>query len=91
MRAKDYIALNPQDALDFDVRDGETVRIISRWGEVKGIAKITVSSPPGLIVMDFLEEKILQLIKPALDPVARTPESKICAVRIESLKESRDE
>jgi formate dehydrogenase alpha subunit len=91
LRARDHISLNPKDAADFDINDGETVRIISRWGEVNGISKVTVSSPPGLVIMDFVEEKILQIINPALDPVARTPESKICAVRVESLKESKDE
>jgi formate dehydrogenase alpha subunit len=90
LRAKDHISLNPKDAADFEIKDGEKVRIISRCGEVNCKAKVTGSSPPGLITMDFVEEKILQLINPALDPVAKTPESKICAVRLEPLKEFHD-
>jgi formate dehydrogenase major subunit len=91
LRAKGHININPKDAADFYINDGETVRIISRWGEGKGVAKVTSFSPLCVVTMDFVEETILQIINPAIDPVARTPESKMCAVRIESLGEPRDE
>jgi formate dehydrogenase alpha subunit len=91
LRSKGYININPKDAADFDINDGDTVRIISRWGEVKGVAKVAAFSPSGIVTMDFVEETLLKLINPALDPVAKTPESKMCAVRIELLKESKDE
>jgi formate dehydrogenase alpha subunit len=82
LRTKDLVSINPKDATDFEIEDGTTVKIISRHGNIKGIAKITRSVPSGLVSMYLEQEKMNQLIDPALDPVAKTPEMKICAVKI---------
>ena len=82
LSSKDLVYINPKDAADFEIEDSETVKVISRWGEVIGEARLTGSVPPGLISMNLIGEKGNQLLNPALDEVSKTPELKICAVRI---------
>jgi predicted molibdopterin-dependent oxidoreductase YjgC len=59
--------------------------VISRRGEVTARAKVTEASFPGTVYMTFhfAESPTNVLTSPALDPVAKTPEYKYCAVRIE--------
>ncbi|MEW6001562.1 MAG: molybdopterin-dependent oxidoreductase, partial [Nitrospirota bacterium] len=82
LRTKDFVYINPKDAADFEIKDGEAVKVISRWGEISGVARLTSSTPSGLVMMNLLEEKINQLVNPSIDPTAKTPELKICAVRV---------
>jgi predicted molibdopterin-dependent oxidoreductase YjgC len=84
LRTKELIYINPKDAADFEIKDGEIVKIISRWGKINAEARLTNSTPAGLVTMNLFEEKINQLINPTLDSVSKTPELKICAVRIEA-------
>ncbi|MDI6889877.1 MAG: formate dehydrogenase subunit alpha [Thermodesulfovibrionales bacterium] len=88
LRAKRLVYINPKDATDFEIKNGEVVRVISRWGEIEGQAVVTTASPPGLVTMYLLEKEINQLINPSPDPAAKTLETKICAVRIVPQKES---
>jgi formate dehydrogenase alpha subunit len=85
LKTKDLVYINPKDAADFEIQDGERVRVISRWGKISGEARLTGSTPTGLISMN-LSEKMNQLINPALDKVSKTPEMKICAVKIVAQK-----
>ncbi len=82
LKTKNLVYINPKDAADFEIQDGEMVRVISRWGKISGEARLTGSTPTGLISMNLSEEKMNQLINPALDEVSKTPEMKICAVKI---------
>ncbi len=86
LKTKDLVYINPKDAADFEIQDGEMVRVISRWGKISGEARLTGSTPTGLISMNLSEEKMNQLINPALDEVSKTPEMKICAVKIVAQK-----
>jgi anaerobic selenocysteine-containing dehydrogenase len=67
------------------VESGETVRVVSRRGEVTAAALVTDVSPPGVISMSFhfAESPTNVLTTSARDPVAKTPETKVCAVRVE--------
>ncbi|MGB9715731.1 MAG: molybdopterin-dependent oxidoreductase [Thermodesulfovibrionales bacterium] len=85
------IHINPKDALDFGISDGEKVKVISRWGEMDGIAVITDTSSPGIVTMLYEEEVINRILNPAEDKVSRALETKVCAVRIIPSKEIRDE
>jgi predicted molibdopterin-dependent oxidoreductase YjgC len=82
LRSERLIYVNPKDAADFGVKDDEIVEVISRWGEIKIKARVTDTAPPGVVTIDAAKEAINLLINPALDPVAKTPETKVCAVRI---------
>ena len=82
LKTKNLVYINPKDAADFEVQDREMVTVISRYGEISGEARLTGSTPTGLISMSLLEENMNKLINPALDPISKIPEMKICAVRI---------
>ena len=75
--------LNPKDASDLELANGDIVRVISRWGEMRAEAKVTDTSLPGVVTMGlhFIESPNA-LINLVVDPVAKVPETKICAVRI---------
>ena len=88
LRSHEWVEINPKDAAALGIADGETVRVISRRGDVTAKAKVTDASPPGVISMTFhfAESPTNVLTSPALDPVAKIPETKVCAVRVEKLK-----
>ncbi len=88
LRSQEYVEINPEDATKWGIIDGEKVKVVSRRGEVTAVAKITVVSPPGVISMTFhfAESPTNVVTNPALDPVAKTPEFKVAAVRVEKLK-----
>jgi len=79
------VELNPADASKLGLRDGEKVKVSSRRGEVLARAKVTSASPVGVVFMTFhfAESPANMLTNPAIDPIAKIPEYKVCAVRIE--------
>jgi predicted molibdopterin-dependent oxidoreductase YjgC len=88
LRTKNHVHINPRDADDFDISDGETIRIISRHGSIESDARLTSSTPSGLAVMNLEKEKINKLLNPVLDEISKTPEMKICAIRLEKIRRS---
>jgi formate dehydrogenase major subunit len=75
--------LHPQDLAALGLRPGDPVTLASRRGEVTLYARDDDSSPPGTVFAAFcwVEAAINELTNPALDPVAKIPEFKYCAVR----------
>ena len=84
-RSEELVEINPGDASSLGIEDGEKVHVISRRGKVTAKAKITEVSPEGVVSMTFhfAESPTNLLTNPALDPVSKIPELKVCAVRIE--------
>jgi len=87
LRANELVEMNPDDAEALGIADTETVRVISRRGEVTSKVKVTDTSPRGVISMTFhfAESPTNVVTSPALDPVAKIPEAKVCAVRVEKV------
>jgi predicted molibdopterin-dependent oxidoreductase YjgC len=87
LRAEELVEVNQKDADELGVANGETVRVVSRRGEVTATAKVTGDSPAGVIAMTFhfAESPTNVVTNPALDPKAKTPELKVCAVRLEKV------
>ena len=83
--SEELVEINPQDGSALGIAEGETVKVISRRGAVTARARITEVSPVGVVFMTFhfAESPTNQLTIPALDPVAKIPEFKVCAIRIE--------
>jgi formate dehydrogenase (NADP+) alpha subunit len=88
MRSEEFIEINPLDAEKLNITGGETVKIISRRGEITAKAKISEASPAGVVFMTFhfSESPTNILTNKALDPVAKIPELKVTAVRVEKVK-----
>lgn len=82
---EEMVEINPSDASALSIADGDMVKVSSRRGQVTAKAKVTGISPPGVVSMDihFAEAAANVLTNPALDPVSKTPELKVCAVRVE--------
>ena len=87
-RGEELVEINPADAVKFGIAHGERVTVYSRRGEVTARAKVTGVSPAGVISMTFhfSESPTNAVTNSAADPVAKTPELKICAVRVEKAK-----
>jgi len=84
---EEAIEISPMDAEELGVCDGEVVLVSSRRGEVKTKARVTDKSSRGVAFMSFHYPDALTnlLTNAALDPVAKTPEFKACAIRIEKI------
>ena len=82
-----YVEIHPEDAAAIDVEDERAVIIESRRGRVRTRAKISENVPPGTIFLAFhwREAPANMLTQDfALDPIAKIPEYKVCAVRLEN-------
>jgi predicted molibdopterin-dependent oxidoreductase YjgC len=87
LRSEELAEINPQDAAVLRVEDGEMVRVSTRRGGVKARVKVTENSMPGVVFMTFhfAECPTNLLTNSALDPCSRTPEFKVCAVKVEKI------
>jgi len=83
----ELIEMNPVDAETLTIQDNDSVKVISRRGEVTSKVKVTDTTPPGIVAMTFhfKETPTNELTNSAIDPVAKIPETKICAVKISRL------
>ncbi len=80
-----YVEISPEDADRLGLGKSEPVRVVSRRGEIETKAWITRRVPPGTVFIPFhfAESAANVLTNPALDPVAKIPEYKVAAVRVE--------
>jgi formate dehydrogenase alpha subunit len=93
LRGEELVEMSLQDADSLGIEDGETVEVCSRRGVLRVKARITEKSPPGVVFMTFhfSETPTNVLTNPALDPIAKIPELKVCAVNIKKIDEGRAE
>lgn len=79
------VEINPLDAGPYQLRTSDAVRVTSRRGEVILRAIVTEKTIPGVIFIPFhfVESAANLLTNDALDPEAKIPEFKACAVKIE--------
>jgi predicted molibdopterin-dependent oxidoreductase YjgC len=83
-----FIEVSPEDAKDLGIDDKELVKVTSRRGTIEIQAFVTETVPRGVVFIPFhfAEAAANVLTNPALDPVAKIPELKVCAVRVEKKK-----
>ncbi|KPC84793.1 MULTISPECIES: molybdopterin oxidoreductase family protein [Streptomyces] len=82
-----FVELHPRLAERIGVAEGEAVAVTSRRGRAVAPARITVTIRQDTVFMPFHwpgEGRANSLTNPALDPVSRMPEFKVCAVRVEA-------
>ncbi len=87
-----YVEVNSEDAQTAGVADNHAVVIRSRRGSVRTRLKVSDDVPPGTIFLAFhwREAPANRLTHDfALDPVAKIPEYKISAVRLENPRAKR--
>lgn len=83
------VEVHPRDAAGLGLSSGMPVRVRSRRGSVVARVQVTRRSPPGTVFMTFhyAEAATNLLTSDAVDPVAKIPEYKVSAVRLEPLTE----
>jgi formate dehydrogenase major subunit len=82
-----HVEIHPADAAELGLKDRERARVVSRRGEVVSKVLLTDLVEQGTIFMSFhfMESNANVLTNPALDPICKIPEYKVCAVRVEKL------
>lgn len=78
------IEISPQDARHAGITDGEPVRLASRRGEIVAAAQVTPRVGAGVVfaTFHFPESAANFLTIRAVDPQAKIPEFKVCAVKL---------
>jgi len=82
---EERVELHPDDAARLGVNDGDWLRVSSRRGQVEARAWVTDRVGHGVVFMTFHYADALTnaLTNTAVDPVAKIPELKVCAVKVE--------
>ena len=82
---EERVELNPDDAVKMGVNDGDWLKVSSRRGEVRARAWVTDRVGHGVVFMTFHYAEALtnELTNTAVDPIAKIPELKVCAVKVE--------
>lgn len=82
-----FAEVNPEDAKRLGINDKNWVRLTSRRGSVEMRVAITDRSQEGTIFSTYnhLETLVNFLTLDALDRLSRTPEYKLCAIKVEVL------
>jgi predicted molibdopterin-dependent oxidoreductase YjgC len=93
LRRGESLDLHPEDGQRLNLSSGETVRIVSRRGEIEAPVRFDPTLRPGLAFMTFhfqddIETNVLTIN--ATDPKSGTAEFKATAIRVEKLAASRD-
>ncbi|MCD6427981.1 MAG: formate dehydrogenase subunit alpha, partial [Caldisericaceae bacterium] len=83
-----YIEINPLDAEKIGIKDGDVVKVTTRRGGIE--VKVRVSERPkqGIVFVSFhfREAAANVLTNPVLDPIAKIPEYKVAACKIEKIQ-----
>jgi len=80
-----YVEMNPEDAGKLGIGDGDSVQVSTRRGQVTTLARVTKVIKKGWLFMPFhfCEAPANMLTNDALDPIAKIPEFKACAAKIQ--------
>lgn len=78
------VMISKEDAKKLKIKNNKIVQIETRRGAINAPAFVTNNIGQGTIYIPFhyVESPANRLTNPALDPVAKIPEYKVCAARI---------
>jgi len=87
LSGEEQILISPQDAEKMKLIDGDLVEVKSRRGKIQVRVQVSRRCQPGVASLSFhfAECPTNLLTSSALDPVAKTPETKVCAIRIDKV------
>jgi len=85
LHPSDVLEISPDDAGAADLRDGEPVRLVSRYGEATLPVHLNATIRTGELFATFHNADVLlnAVTGPQVDRITGTPEYKVTAVRIE--------
>ncbi len=83
-----FVEISPGDAEKYGVSDRDMARIVSRRGAVQARVRISPRAVDGTVFLPFhfTEAAANLLTVDAVDPDAKVPEFKVCAVRLETMQ-----
>jgi assimilatory nitrate reductase catalytic subunit len=86
-----YVDMHAQDALLYGVREGELVRVSSRWGSMVARLKLSGEMPRRMLFVPIhwngacaSDARVGAVVNPVVDPISGEPELKHTPVRVES-------
>ncbi|MEW5935672.1 MAG: molybdopterin dinucleotide binding domain-containing protein, partial [Bacillota bacterium] len=84
IRPDPYVEIHPDTAAGLGITDGQVVEVASRRGSIRLRALVTDRTARAVVFIPFhyAEAAANVLTNSALDPQARIPELKVCAVRV---------
>ena len=84
-----YVDMHPQDALLHSVREGELVRVATRWGSMVARLKCSGEVPRRMIFVPIhwsgaysSDARVGSLVNPVVDPISGEPELKHTPARV---------
>jgi formate dehydrogenase major subunit len=82
------IMISVYDAEALNIGNSELIRATTRRGTIEAPAFVTKRMAKGVVYIPFhyVEAPANRLTNPAIDPIAKIPEYKVCAVKIEKIK-----
>lgn len=85
--SKPLVEISEDDAQSLGLNGNKRVRVSSRRGSIEAEAWVTDRVPQGMVYANFHfpEASANELTLAALDPVAKIPEYKVCAVKVEAV------
>lgn len=80
-----YVEINPADAAKLEIENGSQVVVSSRRGTVTVEAHVTEAVAEGVLFMPFhfADGPANKLTNTVIDPIAKIPELKVCAAKIQ--------
>lgn len=87
-KPEELAQISREDADRLGITSGDLVRVSSRRGELEVKADVTEIVSPGVIFMTFHyhEAPVNILTNNQIDPIAKIPEFKVCAVKLEKVE-----
>ena len=84
---RSFVEISGEDAQSYNITDGDLLKIASRRGEIEAEARISDKAVSGTVFIPFhyAQGAANILTNAALDPVAKIPEYKVCAVSLSKL------
>ena len=82
---ENFIEISAVDASNLGLSDNDMAKVSSRRGQVKASIVVSPKMSVGTVFMPFhfAENAANNLTNPALDPVSKIPEFKVCAIKVE--------
>jgi len=83
-----FIEINPNDAHNYNIENGEVISVSTRRGSIRIKAMVTDKIKPNTVFIPFhfFEACANVLTNDAIDPACKIPEYKVCACRIEKIE-----